>query len=44
MDFFKSLVDFQGFSFDVHEFNSPQVITKSGSSIGVEGEEHATKE
>jgi hypothetical protein len=43
MDFLKSLVDLQGFSFDVHEFSSPQVITKSSNSIGVEGEEHVTK-
>jgi hypothetical protein len=43
MNFPNNLVDLQILGFDVHEFSSPQMIVRIGSSIGVEDEEHVVK-
>lgn len=43
MNFPNNLVDLQISGFDVHEFSSPQMIIRFGSSTSVEGEEHVAK-
>ncbi len=43
MNFPNNLVDLQVSNFDVHEFSSPQMIVRFGSSTGVESEEHVAK-